>query len=350
MRFTMPTRRRLIAAVAITATAALALTGCSGAAGGAGTSGSQKPTVVINQAVQTLFYLPLYVAMEKGYFTDAGVAVKLDTAGSGNGAFAAVLGGSAGFSIQDPVFVPKSHQQGGEGTVVTGVANAAGLFIVGKDGTSVQDDTSKLNGKSIVVSPSPDSTWALMTSMIKEDGLKNVKLVNVTLGNELAAVASGRADYAVVGEPAVSAGVAEQGLHVDYSWGAAGDRWNPFAFSSLTSTQKYVKAHPKETQAVVTAFQRADEFIYANPGETKTIAKKYFPKLAGSTVDTAVERNIDANLYPHDALVTETAWAHNMGLAASIKNVDGYPTDATKYSANVDTTFAKKAIAAYPAK
>ncbi|WFR67741.1 ABC transporter substrate-binding protein [Curtobacterium flaccumfaciens] len=109
--------------------------------------------VTINQAVQTLLYLPLYVAEEKGYFEDEGVNVKIDTGGSGNASFAAVLGGSAGFSIQDPVFSAKSHEQGGEGVIVAGVQNAPAEFLVGKDGTSAQDDPTILSGKKVVVSP-----------------------------------------------------------------------------------------------------------------------------------------------------------------------------------------------------
>ncbi|HEY0258432.1 MAG TPA: ABC transporter substrate-binding protein [Lacisediminihabitans sp.] len=349
MRSTLPRRTRVAALAAITVTALAALSGCAPSSGSAESTGDTKD-VTINQAVQTLLYLPLYVAQEKGYFEDEGVHVTIDTGGSGNASFAAVLGGSAGFSIQDPVFSAKSHEQGGQGVIVAGVQNAPAEFLLGKDGTSAQHDPTVLNGKKVVVSPSPDSTWALMTAMIEEYKLKDVQLVNVSLGNELAAVASGQADYAVVPEPSVSQGVDQQNLHVVYSWPAAGADWNPFAFSSLTSTQKYVKANPKATQGVVNAFQRAYNFIYSDEAGAVEVAEKYFPKLDKSTVASAVKREIQADGYPHTATVTEKAWDHNLQLAAKIGNVKAYPADATSYTTNVDTTFSDKAARAYPAK
>lgn len=347
----LPRRRTFMsaAAAALALGAVTALTGCGGQPSAASSASAGTADVTINQAVQTLLYLPLYVAQDKGYFTEEGVNVKIDTGGSGNASFAAVLGGSAGFSIQDPVFVPKSHEQGGAGIVVAGVQNAPAEFLVGKDGHSVQDDPHYLEGKSVIVSPAPDSTWALMTRMIEQYQLKNVKLVNISLGNELAAVSSGQADYAVVPEPSVSQGVDNQGLSVVYSWPAAGADWNPFAFSSLTSTQSYVQSHQAATQGVVNAFQRAYQYIYSTPDGATEVAYKYFPKLDKATVAAAVKREIDANGYPHDALVTQAAWDHNLSLAAEIKNVQGYPTDATSYANNVDTTFAGAAAKKYPA-
>jgi ABC-type nitrate/sulfonate/bicarbonate transport systems, periplasmic components len=71
--------------------------------------------VRINQAFQSLLYLPLYVAQEQGFFKQQGVDVKISTGGGGAQSWAAVIGGSADFSIQDPVFVPKTRENGGKG-------------------------------------------------------------------------------------------------------------------------------------------------------------------------------------------------------------------------------------------
>ncbi len=194
--------------------------------------------VRINQAFQSLLYLPLYVAQEQGFFKQQGVRVKISTGGGGAQSWAAVIGGSADFSIQDPVFVPKSRENGGNGVVVAGVQNAPTIFIFGKDGTPLQNDLSHLAGKRIVTSPQPDTTWAFMSYLIKQQNLKNVKLVHVAIGNEIPAVAAGRADYALAAEPQVTMAEQQNGLHVAYSFSAA-QSWYPFAFSSLTTSQAF---------------------------------------------------------------------------------------------------------------
>jgi NitT/TauT family transport system substrate-binding protein len=333
------TTRRL-ALSTLAGAAALSLAACSSTASAVSEDGTS--TVRINQAFQSLLYLPLYVAQENGYFADENVAVDISTGGGGTQSWAAVLGGSADFSIQDPVFVPKSHEAGGEGVVVAAIQDAPTLFMIGADETDVQNDLSFLEGKSVVVSPEPDTTWAFMTYLIEQNDLKDVDLVNVAIGNELAAVASGQADYALAVDPQVSQATIDMGLHSVYSFSADPD-WYPFAFSSLTSTQDYIDENPEAAQGVVTALERASRFIYSDFEATVDVAMEYFPDLSREVVAQAVQNEIDAKGYPESVLVTEDAWDHNMEIAEFTGNVTEYPSDDTSYETNVNTELATEA-------
>ncbi len=298
--------------------------------------------VRINQAFQSLLYLPLYVAQEQGFFKQQGVAVKISTAGGGSQSWAAVIGGSADFSIQDPVFVPKTRENGGLGVVVAGVQDAPTVFIFGKNGTSLQNNLSLLAGKRVVTSPQPDTTWAFMSYLVKQNNLKDVKLVHVAIGNEIPAVAAGRADYALAVEPQVSMAEQQNGLHAVYSFSGT-QEWYPFAFSSLTTTQQYIDKHPQAAQGVVTAFEQASRFIYKHPDQAVVIARKYFPSLPADLVQKAVQREIDAKGYPQNVLVSQKAWDNNMKIALYAKNIKAYPSAATSYQSNVNTMLAAKA-------
>lgn len=340
-------KNRTIAAAmsAIALCATVSLSGCGSAmdaANGKTAEAADANTVTINQAVKTLTYLPLYIALHQGYFEEEGVNVKLDTGGSGSTSFSAVLGGSADFSIQDPVFSPKSHMKGGDGVIVAGVMNAPAEYIVGKDATPLTDDLHQLEGRKVIVSPEPDSTWAFMTYLISKNNLKNVELVNVSIGNELPAVAAGQADYAVVAEPNASKATMQQGLHEVYSF-PKDSGWSPYAFSSLTSTRKYVDAHPKETQAVVSAFDKACKYLYENPDKAIEIGQKEFPDMDKDIVKSAISHAIEMKAYPESALVTEKAWSNAMTIQSFIKNVDGVDTDSTSYATNVEPKFAEAA-------
>ena len=59
--------------------------------------------VTISQAFQSMLYLPLYVAIDGGFFTKEGLDVTKQTAGSPSAALSAVLSGSADFSSRDRV-------------------------------------------------------------------------------------------------------------------------------------------------------------------------------------------------------------------------------------------------------
>jgi len=340
------TSRRPLGALALAAAASLALSACAGAsqAAPAATSSEGLTTVRINQAFQSLLYLPLYVAEDQGFFEEEGIDVEISTGGGGTQSWSAVLGGSAEFSIQDPVFVPKTHESGGEGVVVAGIQDAPTVFIIGADDADVQSDLSVLEGKKVVVSPEPDTTWAFMTHLIEENDLQDVELVNVAIGNELAAVSSGQADYALAVEPQITQGEVENGLHVVYSF-SADPSWYPFAFSSLTGLPSWIEANPEAAQGVVTAFQKASDAIYADPEAAIATAQAYFPDLDPEIVATAVEREIDALGYPKDVLVSQDAWDRNLEIAAMTGNVAEYPSEATSYENNVDTELAEQARA-----
>ncbi|HEY2022110.1 ABC transporter substrate-binding protein, partial [Paraburkholderia sp.] len=57
---------------------------------------------VISQAFQSMLYLPLYVAIDGGFFAKQGLDVTKQTAGSPSAALSAVLSGSADFSLHGP--------------------------------------------------------------------------------------------------------------------------------------------------------------------------------------------------------------------------------------------------------
>lgn len=337
----MQTRRfgRLFAAT-VSSAAVLFVAACGGQAA---PSADGTHTVRITQAFQSLLYLPLYVAQENSYFAEQDVKVDISTGGGGTQSWAAVVGGSADFSIQDPVFVPKSHENGGPGVVVAAIQNAPSVFVIGREGGDEPlDDATVFEGKKVVVSPEPDTSWAFMKYLINQNDLENVTLVNVALGSELAAVASGQADLALSFEPTVSQAVVDQGLEVVYSFPANTD-WYPFAFSSLTSTDDYLQKNPEAAQGVVTALARASQFIYADPEATIDIAAEYFPDLSREVVKAAVEREIDAKGYPEDVTVTKESWDNNMKISAFTKNIAAYPSEDTSYENNVNTELATKA-------
>ncbi|MGV9796804.1 ABC transporter substrate-binding protein [Mycobacterium sp. NPDC003449] len=325
----------------IVLSSAALITACGGPANESA-DGSAK--VRINQAFQSLLYLPLYVAQENAYFTEQNVNVEIATGGGGTQSWAAVVGGSADFSIQDPVFVPKSHENGGPGVVVAAIQNAPSVFVIGRadSGSPDLDDPDVLEGKKVVVSPEPDTSWAFMKYLIDQKGLENVTLVNVALGSELAAVAGGQADLALSFEPTVSQAVVDQGLKVVYSFPANPD-WYPFAFSSLTTTDRYLQENSAAAQSVVTAIAKASRFIYSDPEATIDIAAQYFPDLPREVVQAAVEREIDAKGYAEDVTVTKESWDNNMNISLFTKNIAEYPSDATSYENNVNTELATRA-------
>ncbi|MGB3480706.1 MAG: ABC transporter substrate-binding protein [Mycobacterium sp.] len=337
----MFTKRRLFGTALAAATAA-SLIACSSEP-----SGEQSSEVRINQAFQSLLYLPLYVAIDEGYFEEQGVNVKLTTGGGGQNSWSSVLGGTDDFSIHDPVFAPISHENGGPGVAVASIQNAPAVWVVGNEDESLQADVTGFQGSSVVTMPEPDSTWAFFNYLMRENSLdpNTVDITEASVGNELGPFMSGRADYALATEPQVSQ-VEAQGKHAVFSFSEIED-WYPFAFSSLMSTEKYVDENPESTQKVVNALQQASTFIYTNTDEAVAIAQNYFPDLEGDVIASAVKRELEARAYPENVEITQQAWDNNMRIAAFVGSIKEYPSEATSFATNVNNTFAEKAAAEY---
>src|SRR5688572_5662415 len=73
----------------------------------------KKEKIVINEALRTLLYLPLYHAKEAGIFEKNGVEVEIVTGGTATNSFAAMMSGEAQFSQADPMYVPIANEKNG---------------------------------------------------------------------------------------------------------------------------------------------------------------------------------------------------------------------------------------------
>ncbi|RWP99091.1 ABC transporter substrate-binding protein [Mesorhizobium sp.] len=280
-------------------------------------SAEEVATVRINQAFQSLLYLSLYVANDAGFFDEEGLDVKVTTGGGGSQAWSAVLGGSAEYSIHDPVFPTISREQGGPGIVVGTICNAETIYALAKKPdikltTNFEELLSK--GYKISTQPQPDSGWARLTYLAQKLNIKagdsTYTNVQVPIGSEMASVFAGQTDIGLSYPPVVEL-AEEQGLHVTFSFTAAS---RPYLFSSLNTTQDFIEKNPETHQKVMNAFEKASQYIYRYPEEAVKIAVKEFPDLDEKIVRKAVERMISELAYPEHVFAEYNAFTANQKL------------------------------------
>src|SRR6202166_2390916 len=85
--------------------------------------------VTMSQAFQSMLYLPLYVAIDNGFFTKQGLDVTKQTAGSPSAALSAVLSGSAEFSLHGPEWAAVAAEKGADVDVIANVVNGAAVWV-----------------------------------------------------------------------------------------------------------------------------------------------------------------------------------------------------------------------------
>ena len=90
---------------------------------------AQNKKVVLSQAFQSMLYLPLYVAINEGFFTQQGVDLTKETAGAPSVALSAVISGSAQFSIHGPEWTAIAASKGAPVNIIANVVNGAAVWI-----------------------------------------------------------------------------------------------------------------------------------------------------------------------------------------------------------------------------
>ncbi len=292
--------------------------------------------VPVFQAFQSIMYLPLYVAIDQGIFAKNGLNVQKITAGSGASAVAAVIGGHADFSLQDPMTGVLADKRGASVVDVAMVVSGVPVWVLAPNSSSAKT-MQDFSGKSIAVALPPSTSTYLLERLLKQQNLTGISTNTVQIGTELAPVAAGRAAGAAVYEPQADEGIAA-GYKIIYSFQSTYP--GGYSFSNIDTLASTIKNQPQLVQAFVTAMAQAERLIYKSPSTAQAVAEKEFPTLPKKVVDTAVKRLITNKIYASDADISPQAFKNALALQEYIGNVK---PGTVSYSNVVNDSFAKAA-------
>jgi NitT/TauT family transport system substrate-binding protein len=292
---------------------------------------------VIYQAFQSIQYLPLYVAMDEGMFAKQGLEVQKVTAGGGAQGVAAVIGGHADFSLQDPMTAVLANLKGASLTNVAMVVAGVPVWMVVPENSPIKsiDD---LKDQTISVALPPSTSTYLLQKLLKDKGLSNVKLNTVSIGTEIAPVTAGRAAAAVLYQPQVEQALAS-GYRVVYDFARQYD--GVYAFSTIDTLKSTIQKKPQMVQSFVSAMADAEKLMRTSPEVAYRVAVQEFPSLEKSVVEAAVKRLLDQKIYPATPSISKQAFQSGLDLQVYIGNIK--PAEVS-YDSAVDNSFAEKAI------
>jgi NitT/TauT family transport system substrate-binding protein len=235
----------------LTSLALLAASNCTGLA---------EPTrklepVTIAQFGHVFLYMPLYVAVDKGFFKEQGLDVKLTSTGGDEKTFTAVLSGNAQFGVSDPVFAAIARERGQGGKVVASIVRGVPFWVVSFDNKLKSfDNAAGFAGHRIATYTAPSTSYAVMKDILANNGHPvDAKIVQGAFGTLLAMLKTNQADMALDIEPIVSIAT-NQGAHIVYS---PASKLGDFAFTGLTVSDAFHDKHPDQIQSAVNALAKS---------------------------------------------------------------------------------------------
>ena len=281
---------------------------------------AQNKKVVLSQAFQSMLYLPLYVAINEGFFTAQGLDLVKETAGSPTVALSAVISGSAQFSIHGPEWTAIAASKGAPVGIIANVVNGAAVWIATSPDFKFTDIKS-LKGQKVVVGTMPTTSTSLFLKLLKEngmDGKTDVEMIPVAIGTEPGPFLAKQADVAVMYEPGLDQVVAK-GMKVVFGFPKS---YGAYAFSSVTARND---VDPDLAQRVTNGMEMAMRFMKKDPARTVAIAQKEFPTLDPAVIESAVKRMLADGVYPPSADISAPSLKVSMDSQIALGNLAAQP-------------------------
>lgn len=292
--------------------------------------------VKVAQFGEVFLYMPLYLADMKGFFREEGIEIEIINTGGDDKTYAAVIGGSATFGVADPTFVAIAQEKGQGGKVIASIVNGVPFWGITKNPQIAEiKNAQQLKNYSVATFPAPSTAYTLQYSMFKKMGLEpNIK--EGAFGTLLPMLETGQVDIALELEPNVSTAV-QQGAKILYSFA---DMYGDFAITGVTVSDETIQNNPDLVQRFVNALTKAENYAHQYPDSVAFYAKKRFPEIESSIVESATERIINSKTLPSNAIISTEAWEKAIMLryeAGEIKSLE----EARRV---LDMSFAEKAL------
>ena len=311
----------------------IGLVGCS--------KGESKKVIRVNQVTNSIFYAPLYVAINNGYFEDEGYTVDLVTAEGSNTTNVALMTGSADIGLMGAEQNIYSYVNGDTNyPVVFGqLTKRDGSFLISRN-NEPGFDWSNLAGKHIIAGRKGGSP-AMSLQMALENNGYNIETdltfdTSIAFANISGAFLSGVGDYMTLFEPAASEFVK---TGAGYIVAAVGAESGEIPFTCFSANKDYIQKNPEVIIAFLKAIQRGLQFIKTS--NIDSVVESLLPSFSGSSKESlkvGMQNYILADAWNDTPIMSETSFNRLVQMLKGAKELSSTATPS--YSKIINTNYA----------
>lgn len=331
-------KKRILAFALITTLTVLSLFGCAPKEEETGTT-----KVVLNEVAHSIFYAPMYVAIEEGYFAEEGIDLELVCGFGADKVMTAVLSGEADVGFMGSEASIYTYNEGATDYVVNfaQLTQRAGNFLVGRE--DVSDFTwEDLKGTTVLGGRKGGMPQMVFEYILKQNNIDPQKDLeinqNIDFGSTAAAFSEGQGDFSVEFEPhATSLEKAGKG----YVIASLGEDSGYVPYTAFCAKGSYIEENPDVIQSFTNALQKGMDYVQSHTPEE--IAKAIAPQFEETDIDTIttiVTRYYDQDTWKADLIFEKESF----DLLQDILDSAGELSKRAPYEDLVNTEFAKKAL------
>lgn len=304
---------------------------------------SNLTKVTLSEVAHSIFYTPMYVAIEEGYFEEEGIDLKLVTAFGADKVTTAVISGEADIAFMGSESTIYVYQQNADDYLVNfaQLTQRAGNFLVSR---KPMDDFQwkDLKGTSVLGGRKGGMPQMVFEYVLKKHGIDpETDLTidqSIDFGSTAAAFSGGKGDFTVEFEPSATALELEGAGYVVASLGEASGYVPYTAFSARKS---YLEENPEIIQQFTNALQKGMDYVNTHtPEEIAAIIQPQFAETDLSQITAIVKRYHEQDTWKENLIFEEDAFTLLQNILMEAGELDSF----VPYEQLVDTTYAAGAF------
>lgn len=316
--------------------AASTLTACKNS----GTSDLTK--VTLSEVAHSIFYAPMYVAIEEGYFEEEGIDLELVTAFGADKVTTAVISGEADIAFMGSESTIYVYNQNADDYLVNfaQLTQRAGNFLVARVPMD-HFQWSDLKGSNVLGGRKGGMPQMVFEYVLKKHGIDPQKDLtidqSIDFGSTAAAFSSGKGDFTVEFEPSATALETEKSGYVVASLGEASGY---VPYTAFSARKTYIEQNPELIQRFTNALQKGMDFCNSHsPEEIAAIIQPQFSETDLSQITAIVKRYYEQDTWKENLIFEQDAFDLLQNILMEAEELDAF----VPYEQLVTTTYAENA-------
>lgn len=266
----------------------------------AGCSKDDGNTVKLIEVTHSVFYAPLYVAIDGGYFAEEGLTIQLSNGGGADKCMTSLIAGQSDIGLMGPEAAIYIANEGRDDhpVIFAQLTKKDGSFLMARQ-PNANFSWSEIAGKNVIGGRKGGVPAMALEYAIKKAGLvdKVDYILNFDVQFDLIGPAfeGGTGDYCTMFEPAASA-MQSQGK--GYIVASVGEQAGDMPFTAFMATKSYMTKHADKMEKFTRAIIKAMDYV--NTHTASEIAKVLAPSFAGTSEEalaTAIQAYKDIDAY-----------------------------------------------------
>lgn len=308
-----------------------------------GSSSSATVKVSLNEVAHSIFYAPMYVAIEEGYFEEEGIDLTLVTGFGADKTMTAVLTGEADIGFMGSESTIYTYAGGTADYVINfaQLTQRAGNFLVSRE--PIDDfHWDMLKGKDVLggrAGGMPEMVFEYILKKNNIDPKTDLSIdQSIDFGSTAAAFSGGQGDFTVEFEPHATSLEAKGDGYVVAS---LGEDSGYVPYTAFSAKKSFIETHPDVIQSFTNALQKGMDYVNSHsPEEIAKVISPQFEETPVETITAIVTRYYDQDTWKENLIFEEDAFT----LLQNILEEAGELPARVPYDDLVTTDFAKEAV------